>query len=61
MMMKGMRQNCQMWRMQEYRMGMKMIKWRKKILQRGDVDTIIWRRVYGIGTEVLGWQRERLR
>ena len=50
-----------MWRMQEYRMGMKMIKWRKKILQRGDVDTIIWRRVYGIGTEVLGWQRERLR
>jgi hypothetical protein len=40
-------------------MGMKMMKWRKKILHCGDVDATIWRGVYGIGMEVLGWQRER--
>ena len=58
--MKAMRQNCRMQRIQEYRIGTMMMN-RKKILLCGDADATIWRGVYGVGAEVLDWQRDRLR
>jgi hypothetical protein len=33
----------------------------KKILPCGDADATIWRGVYGVGVEVLDWQRDRPR
>ena len=49
-----------MQRIQEYRMGTMMMN-QKKILPCGDADATIWRGVYGVGAEVLDWQRDRLR
>jgi hypothetical protein len=33
----------------------------KKILPCGDADATIWKGVYGVGVEVLDWQRDRPR
>jgi len=60
MMMKAIRWNYRMQRIQEYKTGMMMMN-RKKILLCGDADTTIWRGVCGVGAEALDWQRHRPR